>query len=218
MRARESAATHAPELAQEELAYLLDLVKNYPRGRCLEIGTAAGGTLCAMMTSFSPSERPQFVVIDPMTYFRDQLKIVAANIRRNGLGADQVDLRVSTSADAFPEAAGRGESFDFIFVDGAHKIRYVTQDLRWTRLLRVGGTVCFHDYGGKHKAVTWAVDRWLRKHPNYRRQALKGTLLSILKETGSSSLEIGRGDEYWAAICSPYLQLQSSLAKRLRRS
>src|SRR6056297_2502919 len=46
-------------------------------GRHLEIGTAAGGTLKEMIGVYADRETcPQFVVIDPFTYFDDQLKKV----------------------------------------------------------------------------------------------------------------------------------------------
>ena len=217
MGERTTATTLNSELASAELACLLELVKECPRtGRCLEIGTAAGGTLCQMMRQFTDLERPQFVVVDPMSYFTNQLETVRENLRRHGLNPAQVDLRVSTSADAFAHAAAAGETYDFMFIDGAHKIRYVTQDLRWTRLLKVGGRVCLHDYHAQHKGVHWPTHRLLRKYPNYRRERLAGSLLALCKPEASARPEISRLDELWAALVSPVLQWERSWNKRRR--
>lgn len=37
------------------------------------------------------------------------------------------------------------EDFDFIFIDGWHSINAILKDWQYTSLLRVGGTVAFHD-------------------------------------------------------------------------
>ena len=215
---RTSAATLAPELLPDELVCLIELAKSSARGGLyLEIGTAAGGTLCQMMKCFSDAKRPQFVVVDPMSYFPDQLETVKKNLRQHGLNPAQVDFRVSTSADAFPPAEAAAEAYDFIFIDGAHKICYVTQDLRWLRLLKIGGIVCLHDYNDENKGVKWPADRLLKKNTNYRREQLINTLLVLRKVASSAAPEIAFGDKLWAALLSPVLQLKLSLSKRLRK-
>ena len=218
MRKRISASSFDPELGADELAFLLDLVRNSGlKGRHLEIGTAAGGTLCAMMNCFAPGERPPFVVVDPMAYFADQLEVVKRNLRQHDLDPSEVDIRMARSFDAFRNAEAARESFDFVFIDGAHKIRYVTQDLHWTRLVNVGGIICVHDYNKEQMGVMLAVDRFLRIHPNYQREALISSLLVIRKQAASCSKEISRADYLWALAMSPWLQLKKSLAKRLGR-
>jgi predicted O-methyltransferase YrrM len=218
MHVRTSATTLASEMSDVELAALVEFARGANRGaRFLEIGTAAGGTLCQMMAAFTDATRPRFVVIDPMTYFPNQVEIVKRNLREHGLPPDAPELRVGTSADAFPVAAAAGEEYDFMLIDGAHKIRYVTQDLRWTRLLRPGGIVCLHDYNDIHKGVKWPADRLLARHPNYRRERLAGSLLVLRKESPSAAPEIGFGDLLWANLLSPVLQLELSLSKRLRK-
>ena len=217
-RTRISASSFAPELGPDELAYLLNLIRNSGlKGRHLEIGTAAGGTLCAMMKCFATGERPPFVVVDPMAYFADQLELVKQNLRQHGLDPSEVDIRVSRSSDAFQCAEAAGETFDLVFIDGAHKIRFVTQDLRWARLVNVGGIICMHDYNPQQRGVMLAVDRFLRKHSNYQREALISNLLVLRKHAASRSKEISSADGLWALALSPWLQLKKSLAKRLGR-
>ena len=216
--ARPVAQTLTSELSASELDCALTYLRSPSfTGPCLDVGTAAGGTLCAMMAGCSAAARPQFVVVDNMEYFPDQLATVRRNLERHGLDPSAVDFRIATSVSAFPLAAAAGEQFEFILIDACHKIRQVTEDLRWTRLLRVGGVVCLHDYGGPHRGVTLAADRFLRRHPNYRREELVGCLLVLRKTAASTTPEIVARDHLWAALLAPWLQLQVSLAKRWRR-
>ena len=65
---RACATTLAPEVTEKELNALTGLLEtsglDAPH---LEIGTAAGGTLKAMMGVYEDGVRPAFVVVDPMT-------------------------------------------------------------------------------------------------------------------------------------------------------
>jgi predicted O-methyltransferase YrrM len=211
---RACALTLESELAPEELAAMLTVMRSMPAGKCLEVGTAAGGTLCAMMTAFDGDSRPGFVVVDPMTYFPDQLAVVRRNLEAHGLDPRQVDLRVTTSAAALDAARATNEAFAFMLIDGVHKIRYVVQDISWTHLLVPGGVVCFHDYNDAHPGVMLAVNRFLAKHRNYRREALTGALLVVRKMECSLSPEVTRLDRAWAFVLAPALQLRGSLRKR----
>ena len=172
---RPCAATGRPEMAEAELEALKGwLQREKLTGKHLEIGTAAGGTLCFMMQCYQEGTRPPFVVIDMMRYFADQLEVVKQNLSQHGLDDDEVDFRVTSSDAAFQVAERARETFDFILVDAAHKIRYVMNDLRWMRLLEVGGLACFHDYSARFKGVTWSLDRFLRRNRHFTRVGLAG--------------------------------------------
>ena len=215
---RQVASTLAYELSASELDCIRrHLSKPGFDGPCLEVGTAAGGTLCQMMACFTDANRPRFIVVDNLRYFQDQLESVRRNLRQHQLDPAVVDFRECTSAEAFPQAEGANERFGFILIDACHKIRHVTEDLRWARLLRVGGVMCLHDYGGHLRGVTFAVDRFLRRNPNYHRVELEGCLLVLRKTAASATPEITAGDHLWAALLAPWLQLQASIAKRWRR-
>jgi len=217
MAVRSTAHTRAAEMTSEELACLTTLLgrRQFP-GRHLEIGTAAGGTLCAMLGCFPLGHVPRFVVVDTMRYFPDQLEVVRDNLRAHGYDPDAVEFRIATSDSAFRQAEAAREKFDFMLIDGAHKIRYVTQDLRWTRLLSVGGRVCFHDYAPRCPGVVMAVDHFLKGWSNYQRESLAGSLLVLEKTAESVVPEITGGDLLRANVWSPWLQLQASLRKRLK--
>ena len=214
---RPFARTLTPELTDEELAALLGIIrKRRFQGKHLEIGTASGGTLCSMMKVFEDHERPPFVVVDPMTYFQNQMNTVKKNLHDNGVSAEQVDFRIMKSDRAFIEGDRKRESFDFIFIDGAHKIHYVTDDLRWTRLLSDGGIVCLHDYTSV-RGVTLAVDRFLRKNPHYMKVECVNTLLILCKTEEGLRPEISFSDRVWASLFAPLLRLEVFTKKVLQR-
>lgn len=145
---RACAETLEPETSPAELAALTDLLKGAGLdGRHLEIGTAAGGTLRELLASYPADRRPPFVVIDPMSYFPDQLGTVRRNLAERGVDPDGVEFRVGFSQDEFPKAAARGERFQFVFIDGDHSATGVMRDMMWARLLEVGGYLCLHDVG-----------------------------------------------------------------------
>lgn len=207
------------ELSDDELEYLTGLLRTNKNlmGKHLEIGTAAGGTLWRMMKSYSDESRPQFVVVDPMTYFPNQLELVKRNLTGHGIDPDSVDFRVGNSFDIFKQAEQSGEEFDFMLIDGSHKFRYVMQDLCWTRLLRTGGIVCMHDYHPKTRGVILSADRFLRKYRNYKRVALVKRLLVIRKSEDSRHMEVSPIDLMYAQLRTPFMQLRQSIDKRINR-
>ena len=217
MGSRPCAHTLKPEMTDEELSGMQAwLQSGLQLGRYLEIGTAAGGTLCFMMNCFEADARPAFAVVDTMDYFDCQSDIVKRNLSQNGLDSRQVDFRVMSSDAAFARAEVEGERFDFILVDASHKIRHVMADLRWLRLLNVGGLACFHDYTARFKGVRWPIDRFLHRNPQFSRVGLSGSLLCIRRDTTSARPEVTSCDRIWALLWSPILQLDLSLQKRLK--
>ncbi len=208
--------TLSAELSNDELSSLIGIIREKSfRGKHLEIGTAAGGTLCCMMQAFEDRNRPPFVVIDPMTYFQDQLNTIRKNLQDNGVSADGIDFRVMKSNEAFIRANQNHESFDFIFIDGAHKVNYVTDDLRWAGLLNTGGILCLHD---THvRGVRFAVDRFLRRNPHYETVKYVDTLLILVKKKASPRPEISFIDRAWASVLAPLLRLEVSTQKFLNK-
>lgn len=205
-------------MTAEELAALERWIRERPlSGDHLEIGTAAGGTLCFLMSRYEASARPRFAVVDTMAYFEDQLGTVKRNLASHGLEADTVDFRITSSEAAFARAEAAGERFDFILVDASHKIRHVMNDLRWLRLLKVGGLACFHDYGTIFKGVTWPLDRIMARNPHLQKLGAGGTLLGLRKLREASRPEVTLADRLWALTMAPALQWEQSLRKRLAR-
>ncbi len=216
MALRPSATSLQPEMSDEELSALQKwLTSSDLRGRHLEIGTAAGGTLCFMLGCYASERRPAFSVVDTMAYFPNQFDIVRENLARHGLSSEAVDFRVARSGEAFERSAAAGERFSFILVDASHKIRHVMADLRWLRLLEIGGLACFHDYGTIFKGVTWPLDRVLRANSHFTVVGRAGSLLAVRRERNSDRREVSALDRLWALAWSPVLQLELSLRKRI---
>ena len=218
-RSRPCANTGAPEMSDEELAALkgwLPKNKELKKGRFLEVGTGAGGTLCFMLDCFEKEHRPNFVVVDTLRYFQNQLEVIKQNLVDHELSPELVEFKVMTSADGFLHAEKKQQKFDFMLIDGSHKIRHVMADMRWMRLLKTGGIACLHDYSPRFKGVCLAVDRFLFRNRHFQKVGLEGSLLCLRKVSVSSSIEVSVIDRMWAYFLSPLLQLQTSLRKRFR--
>jgi len=186
----------------------------------LEIGTAAGGTLKRMLLAYPSTERPKFVVVDPLTYFPKQREAIEANLASAGIDPRSVEFRVETSAKALKKALRAQEGFDFILIDGNHSLRPVTEDLRWTRLLVPGGFVCLHDYVHLDHVVIpgvkIALDRFLARHANYRLQEVVGGM-AVVQKLDWGEPEIGHAALAEATIRQIAWKWSHSLRKRLPR-
>lgn len=202
--------------AEQELLQNIIRKENFA-GTHLEIGTAAGGTLCKMMNCFDDQTRPKFVVVDRMTYFPDQIDIVKENLSEHGLSQQGVEFRTTTSSDAFRLAVEQEDQFDFMLIDASHKILAVMSDLRWTRLLSVGGVVCFHDYADKFPGVKLSIDRFLSRYKNYEQIALADTLLAIRKTAPCETLEVSAMDSAYSAMMYLPLEIQRKINKWNKR-
>jgi len=218
---KRSQAEGAAEMTPEEHQFLLGLLRAERfEGAHLELGTAAGATLCAMLECLPDSLG--FIVVDRMRYFDGQREAVESNLARRGIDRRRVELRIASSTRAWRAAIGARERFDFMLIDAGHKLLDVTRDLRWTRMLRPGGVVCLHDYDDRwsHRGVRVAVDRFTSRHPEYERIGQAGTLLALRKLAEPAHCEITARDLAHAAMLWLPLRLQRTagkLAKRVRR-
>jgi predicted O-methyltransferase YrrM len=128
----------------------LEHLKGKPQVRALEVGCFEGQSACWFLDNVFTHPTSRLVCVDPfavpmasvlLRYFeaRFDFNIAASGAEERVtklIGHSQVVLRTLQPA-----------SFDFIYVDGSHKIGDVLQDavLAWT-LLRPGGIVNFDDY------------------------------------------------------------------------
>lgn len=213
---RACAVTLDAETTPAELRALVDLLRSERLGgRHLEIGTAAGGTLKELMSAYPAETRPAFSVVDPMTYFPDQMDVVRRNLAGRGIDPDGVDFRVSTSAKAAAEAAAAGDRFSFLFIDGDHSAVGVVTDLAWLRLLEVGGIACFHDVSEPNPGVRWAVGRFLAANRNYAVVDHVESLLIVRKTAPTTGAEVSWLDRWLAGPVKLTHKWRRSLAKRL---
>jgi predicted O-methyltransferase YrrM len=216
---RACAETLESETTPAELDALVTLLRTEGlKGRHLEIGTAAGGTLTELMSAYPAEARPPFVVIDPMSYFPGQLEAVRRNLDRRGIDADTVEFRVGYSPREFPRAVERGDRFAFIFIDGDHSAPGVMKDLMWTRLLDVGGYVCLHDVAAPSPDVRWAVKRFLAANPTYEVVKHVDSLLILRKIALARSPEVTGLDLMLSHPVKVLIKWRRSLHRRLGRA
>ena len=189
------------------------------KGLHLEIGTAAGGTLCKLLKFYNKHKlySPKFMVVDLFQYFPDQFGVVCENLIKNGFSPEEIEFLKSDSRSVFLEICTQNHSFDFILIDASHKVKDVMQDLKWARLLNLGGVLCLHDFSLHHRGVYFAATRFLRANPNYKIHSRKGSLLILIKKYESHNREVNFIDEILAHIIHPFFQFEVSLKKRLKR-
>jgi hypothetical protein len=106
------------------------------------------------------------------------------------------------------------ETFDFIFIDGHHDASYVTEDLRWTRLLNADGLVCLHDYKPKFPGVKWATERFLKRNSNYSKIIHVDSLV-VLKKAEMTGNEVSDNDLFISKIMNLILKYKRSVMKTL---
>lgn len=212
---RPSATSLEAETSVEERGALRKLLSNAGlSGPHLEIGTAAGGTLKELIGCYPSARRPQFVVVDPLSYYPNQREIVERNLRSAGIDPANVDFRVGTSWNMLQPALARKERFSFIFIDAVHRAKQVMQDLRWTRLLDPGGYVCLHDHQPKFDGVIWATKRFLARQPQYEQVALVDSLAILRKRESTDGDEVSDFDVALGGAMNVALRFRRSIEKR----
>ena len=215
--ARASSISLASEMTPNEQAALVEIIRERALpGKHLEIGTAAGGTLCQMM--LAARHQPRFVVVDTLKYFPNQRETVLNNLTAHGLPAERVEIREATSAEAYRQAYQAGDRFDFILVDGSHKFFYVMQDLRWARCLNRQGILALHDYSPKFPGVEQPVNYFLARNPGYRKLMLADSLLILEKAEDDPPTDVVTMPPILARLVHLKLQIQKSLQKRFGHS
>lgn len=215
---RRSAITLESEISDMERNGLFAVLKNLAlKGTHLEIGTAAGGTLCEIYNFYKSTggKVPNFWVVDPMQYFPDQLNIVKKNLISHGVNLASIRFLESISSVAIKKAYIENPAFDFILIDGSHKRKYVTQDLIWTRFLKKGGILCAHDYSPRFPGVQKSIDLFLKKYKNYKLISVTESLIVIRKMDATKSSEITNMMMLTAAIGGFIQQISSSINKRV---
>jgi len=118
---RRCAITLESEISDVERNALLKVLKEFSL-KCthLEIGTAAGGTLCEIYNFYKSTDReiPNFWVVDPMKYFPNQIDIVKKNLISKGVNLSKIRFLQNISSVALKKAFSEGPEFDFILIDG----------------------------------------------------------------------------------------------------
>ena len=184
-------------------------------GNFLEVGTAAGGTLKEIInTSDDAKLLSNFFVLDPLTYFPDQLKKIQQNLSNSKIDPSRVEFWEGTTDSHLPIATEKKLEFNFIFIDGDHKAFPVMNDLRWMDHLVIDGVACFHDYNNKFPGVMWSLDRFLARNDEFS-VLLRADSLVVVRREGKNIISVNKIDLFLSKFMQIYLRFRRSIKKRL---
>ena len=218
---RACALTGESEIRSEALEMLIETLNAESAGASfMEIGTAAGGTLCRLLNDWKLARYSQAAdkswVVDPMNYFPDQRQIVETNIKDRGIDPGIVTFFQMTSAEAYKNKFQDVEPLDFLLIDGSHKVKYVAQDARWISKVKNNGLIAFDDFGCGFDGVDWVVNYFRKKENSHYQEifCFDGLIVFRKKQAlGSSCFPLSR--VLFAHILHPIFQLIASCRKRL---
>ena len=186
-------------------------------GNFLEVGTAAGGTLKEIIqTADNEKLDAMFYVLDPFTYYPNQLQKVHKNLSDSDIDPSRVQFWVGTTDSHLKVALEKGLKFKFIFIDGDHKAYPVMNDLRWMELLEVGGVACFHDYCDKFPGVAWSLEHFLSRNEQFITISEAETL-RVIRRNGENIVVVNKLDLLQSKFMQVFLRLRRSIKKRLAK-
>ena len=216
---RESALTLESEMSDDEVSSIRNVIYDSKlNGIHVEIGTAAGGTLCEILKCYQNElkvEPPQFIVVDPLTYFENQYEKILINLQNNGLSKNNITFEKNKSSVAFRNLSVHAGEIDFILIDGNHKINHFVGDLRFSRYLRAGGLLLIHDYSNNFKGIHSATNIFLDRYRNYEVLSHVDSLIILRKKTVKNTQEVSVIDQFMSELVNVFQQVKSSLHKRI---
>ena len=167
------------------LAYLASQVRE--DGSIVEIGSYQGRSVGAIaLGCVKAGIKPQIFAIDIWTSGRGKTfanytrPIVFKNFK-NRMKALGVDNMVHPIKGASVEvAARRKRPIDMLHIDANHEYEFVLEDFKaWSRFLRPGAIVAFHDYSEHFPGVMKAVKEMVIDRPDvYENHEIVGRLFS----------------------------------------
>jgi predicted O-methyltransferase YrrM len=127
-----------------ELDLLVSVYKAVRPRRSIEWGLGTGISAVALGKARQELGLPgKHVALDPLQSHFSNRGVEC--IEENG-ALDCVDFQPVTSEEYLVQARQRGETFDFVFIDGAHDVGQKLTDACLTSgVLSPGAIVCFHD-------------------------------------------------------------------------
>lgn len=213
---RQSSITLESECSEAERAALRDILKNSNfTAAHMEIGTAAGGTLKELIGCYPLSQAPQFIVIDPLSYFPDQLSKIKTNLASAEIDPESVDFWQGTTETFINSDRAENLNLDFLFIDADHRHFPVLVDLAWAAKVNKGGYVCFHDDQPKFPGVGWAIRRFMSNNANFKYVTKADSLVIIKKLDSSREVNISAWDLKVASLRQTLSRLGMSLKKRI---
>lgn len=215
---RQSGIDLSSECSASERACIAEAIKGLSvGGNFLEVGTAAGGTLKEIIQTADKAKLDtMFYVLDPFTYYPDQLQKIYKNLSNSDIDPSRVQFWQGITDSHLPIALEQGLKFKFIFIDGDHKAYPVMNDLRWMELLEVDGVACFHDYCDKFPGVAWSLEYFLSRNEQFS-NILEAETLRVIKRNGKEIVTVNRVDLLKSKFMQVFLRLRRSIKKRLAK-
>ena len=166
---------HAGEDAPlADMLFLLNLAKGRKARRILEVGTYRARTTYAFYLNCPEAEITSYDIQNLKSKYRDMLVL---------------EPRVSLRLESFQEAEEklkREKQYDFIFIDGSHKVEDVVRDsLLAFKIVADGGVIIWHDYRTNgYFTPLLCVPEGLKSLPTkYKVYGVQGTTCAVfLKE------------------------------------
>jgi predicted O-methyltransferase YrrM len=151
--------------AQDEIVWLLEMVRELSPRRVLEIGTANGGTLFLWTRVAAPNAHLVSVDMCPLGLLgrHSAFALLCRGFARADQRIDLVFGKDSHDARTRDEVTRHfdGEPVDFLFIDGDHSHEGVSRDFElYSALVRPGGLVAFHDVAPHVSAGTGVPQFW----------------------------------------------------------
>jgi predicted O-methyltransferase YrrM len=127
-----------------ELELLVGLYKAIRPVRSIEWGLGSGISAVALGKARQAlGLSGKHVVLDPMQKDLDNMGLKCL---QEFSALDCVEFLPTTSEEYLVQARAQGQSFDFVFIDGAHDVGHKLTDACLTSgVLSPGAVVCFHD-------------------------------------------------------------------------
>ena len=165
---------HAGEDAPlADMLFLLNLAKGRKARRILEVGTYRARTTYALYLNCPEAEITSYDIQNLNSEYRDRL---------------MREPRVSLRLESFQEAEEKLKSekqYDFIFIDGSHKVEDVVRDsLLAFKIVADGGVIIWHDYrtNGYFTPLLRVPEGLKRLPAKYKIYGVQGTTCAVFEK------------------------------------
>ena len=165
---------HAGEDAPlADMLFLLNLAKGRKARRILEVGTYRARTTYAFYLNCPEAEITSYDIQNLKSKYRDMLVL---------------EPRVSLRLESFQEAEEklkREKQYDFIFIDGSHKVDDVVRDsLLAFKIVANGGVIIWHDYrtNGYFTPLLRVPEGLKRLPAKYKIYGVQGTTCAVFEK------------------------------------
>jgi hypothetical protein len=170
---------HAGEDAPlTDMLFLLNLAKGRKARRILEVGTYRARTTYALYLNCPEAEITSYDIQNLNSKYRDLLE-----------GESRVSLRIESFQEA-EDKLTQEKPYDFIFIDGSHRVEDVVRDsLLAFKIIDGSGVIIWHDYRTNgYLTESLKVPEGLTRLPKkYFIQGVEGTTCAIFVNTTQSS-------------------------------